>query len=92
MYDEASPTGATSTTTIKMGSDADKLLRLAVFDLDYTVWQPEMFQLHGPPRLVEASQTKRKFPSEVLQEARTNQKGMILTDGGGMPIRVFSGA
>ena len=26
-------------------------LRLAVFDLDYTIWDPEMYQLHGAPRL-----------------------------------------
>ena len=26
-------------------------LRLAVFDLDYTIWKPEMYQIHGPPKL-----------------------------------------
>jgi len=27
------------------------LLQLVVFDLDYTVWQPEMYQINGPPKL-----------------------------------------
>ena len=25
-------------------------LRLAVFDLDYTIWKPEMYQIYGPPK------------------------------------------
>lgn len=25
-------------------------LKLAVFDLDFTIWKPEMYQIHGPPK------------------------------------------
>jgi hypothetical protein len=77
-----------------MGSTykATKALRLAVFDLDYTLWHPEMYQLNGRPRLVEASKMKIKFLDKVLHEARTDREGMILTDNSGSPIRVFPGA
>lgn len=27
-----------------------EILRLAVFDLDFTVWKPEMYQIYGPPK------------------------------------------
>ena len=62
---------------------------MAVFDLDYTVWDPEMYQLHGRPRLVEAPKNM-----SVLErhETRTMKEGMIMVDKSGTPMRVFSGA
>lgn len=69
-----------------------RILRLVVFDLDYTVWQPEMYQLYGSPRLVDASSLKHIKSDRVLQEAQTDTKGQILVDKSGTPIRVFEGA
>ena len=66
------------------------LLKLAVFDLDYTVWQPEMYQLWGEPKLVEPS---NRISTKVRQEAKTINDPKILVDSsGGTPIRVFPGA
>lgn len=62
---------------------------LAVFDLDYTVWQPEMYQLYGKPHYIPAP--NGMTPSE-LAEAKTIKEGMILEDMGGSPMRVFHGA
>ena len=62
---------------------------LAVFDLDYTVWQPEMYQLYGRPRFVPAP---KQFSDHILKECKTVKDGMILTDSGGSPMRVFPGA
>mmetsp|Transcript_26876 Transcript_26876/g.64111 ORF Transcript_26876/g.64111 Transcript_26876/m.64111 type:complete len:300 (+) Transcript_26876:314-1213(+) len=85
-----------------------KFLRLAVFDLDYTIWQPEMYQLYGKPRLVAASgsssggsgsgrkgrraNAKVKTAGSFISETRTMQDGMMITDGSGSPMRVFPGA
>ena len=49
-----------------------KTLRLVVFDLDYTVWQPEMYQLWGEPKLTEPS---KKISEKVLREAKTTKEG-----------------
>ena len=64
-------------------------IRLAVFDLDYTVWKPEMYQLYGTPRLVEASSVR--LSQKQRGEALTTEKGKVLTDGSS-PITVFDGA
>ena len=61
---------------------------LAVFDLDYTVWHPEMYQLYSEPVLVEASD---RISQTVREEAKTKDPNKILVSSGS-PIRVFSGA
>lgn len=67
-------------------------LRLAVFDLDYTIWRPEMYQLSGTPKLEPLSSPRLKNLSKnVLEEARTVKDGMVLFDGRS-PIRTFPGA
>lgn len=66
-------------------------LRLAVFDLDFTVWSPEMYQLWGPPTLSSIDKHEDLDP-QVLKEARTSEKNMILTDRSDTPITIFEGA
>ena len=51
-------------------------LQLAVFDLDYTIWQPEMYQLHGKPHLVDITKKVHK-----RDEVRTKVDGKMLVDG-----------
>ena len=69
------------------------MMRLVVFDLDYTIWQPEMYQLYGAPKLRPMdSKTNRTLSPSVLEEARTIKEGFILADNGGSPMRVFKGA
>jgi len=68
-------------------------LRLAVFDLDYTIWKPEMYQIAGPPKLTEINDPKnRRITPAVLEEAKTNKEGYILTDRSHTPMQVFKGA
>ena len=74
-------------------------MQLAVFDLDYTIWQPEMYQLDGPPKLVsvEEFQGKRKrkskmAPRQVPTGSTTIYKNKIAVDRSGTPITVFDGA
>jgi hypothetical protein len=64
-------------------------LGLVVFDLDYTVWVPEMYQLYGHPKLVP---TPKHLTEEERTETLTTRDGQILTDKGGSYVRVFSGA
>ena len=79
------------TETAKSGDGCS--LRLAVFDLDYTIWQPEMYQLYSCPKLTPIdSKYNKRLSSNVLREARTNKDGQILTDRNNSPIRVFPGA
>jgi len=74
------------------------MLQLAVFDLDYTVWQPEMYQIRGPPQLVRSdmvqkrSRKSRSCASSLPIDSRTVKDGMIVTDRSGSPITVFDGA
>jgi hypothetical protein len=75
--------------TGKKGSDEPCQLELAVFDLDYTVWQPEMYQLYSKPQLSEPS---KNTSAQIKREAKTTKEGMILVDKNGSPMRVFPGA
>lgn len=76
-----------ATTTASSSSSA---FRLAVFDLDYTVWKPEMYQIWGPPKLV-ATQSLN-LPQSTLDQARTTTPGHILMDRYNTPMTVFDGA
>ena len=67
-------------------------MKLAIFDLDYTIWRPEMYQLHGPPKLAPISKARYNLSHRSLAEARTIKKDMILVDRSGDPMRVFEGA
>jgi hypothetical protein len=69
--------------------ESASMLQLAVFDLDYTVWQPEMYQCHGEPRLTHPS---NRISDKVELEARTTKEPMILVDASDQPMRVFNGA
>jgi magnesium-dependent phosphatase 1 len=72
-------------------------LQLAVFDLDFCVWKPEMHQIQGPPILTpmktfEKKKRKAKTQPSGLQLTQTTQKGMTVTDRAGTPITLFDGA
>lgn len=74
-------------------------MQLVVFDLDYTIWQPEMYQIDGPPKLigVDEFQGKQKRKSQIPPRyiplgARTIYENKIVTDRRGTPITVFNGA
>ena len=62
---------------------------LVVFDLDYTVWQPEMYQLYGKPHYVA---TPKNLSAKARKEAKTIKEGMVLKDMHGSVMRVFHGA
>ena len=78
-------------------------MQLVVFDLDFCIWQPEMYQIQGPPVLKNLKsiqpKPKRKRRNDVQNLAvplpkkpNSNQKGMVVTDRNGTPIVVFDGA
>lgn len=76
-------------------------LRLAVFDLDYTIWDPEMYQIHGPPALVKEHSVVSHTSSKVMKRngkaalspwTKTIKEGMIVADKSGTPISLFDGA
>ncbi|CAB9515152.1 Magnesium-dependent phosphatase 1 [Seminavis robusta] len=68
-------------------------MRLVVFDLDYTIWQPEMYQLYSAPRLTPIdSRSNQALSAEVLEEAKTKKEGHVLTGNSYSPMRVFKGA
>ena len=66
-----------------------KTSQLAVFDLDFTVWEPEMYQLYGEPRFVEAP---KDLSAKENAATRTTREGMVLMDKSGSTMRVFPGA
>ena len=57
-------------------------LRLAVFDLDFTVWKPEMYELHGPPKLKKTNAGNNT----------NGQEQTIVVDQSNTQITVFDGA
>jgi len=70
-----------------------------VFDLDYTIWQPEMYQIDGPPKLIShdefVGKQKRKSRGslrEIPRGATTIHQNKLATDRRGVPITVFAGA
>lgn len=72
-------------------------LLLAVFDLDYTIWEPEMYQLSGHPKLVhldssEVRVPRRKNRGKHLKRSVSMEEGKIVVDDYGTPITVFDGA
>ncbi|KAL7543151.1 hypothetical protein ACHAXR_012452 [Thalassiosira sp. AJA248-18] len=74
-------------------------MQLVVFDLDYTVWQPEMYQIDGPPKLVSVDEfrgkqrRKNKTPARQIPLGSTTiTPNKIAIDRRGTPITVFDGA
>jgi hypothetical protein len=71
-------------------------MRLAVFDLDYTIWQPEMYQLSSIPKLTSVEAFAKKRGGGELSPAHLKQaitkNGMLLADKNNSLMRVFDGA
>lgn len=74
-------------------------MQLVVFDLDFTIWQPEMYQIDGPPKLVSVDEfrgkQKRKSKAtlrHIPSGSTTIHHNKIATDRRGTPIVVFDGA
>jgi len=66
-------------------------MQMAVFDLDSTVWHPEMYQISGPPQLVPLEsrmmrETQSNGSSTPLKTSPTILSGMIATDRKGVPV------
>jgi magnesium-dependent phosphatase 1 len=67
-------------------------MQLVVFDLDYTIWQPEMYQIDGPPMLMSVDDFQRKRNRGHPPGSDTILQHKIVTDRRGTPITVFEGA
>mmetsp|Transcript_10434 Transcript_10434/g.22310 ORF Transcript_10434/g.22310 Transcript_10434/m.22310 type:complete len:196 (+) Transcript_10434:292-879(+) len=74
-------------------------MQLVVFDLDYTIWSPEMYQIDGPPKLMpiddfvgKQKRKSRSSPRQIPSGATTIYKNNIVTDRRGTPITLFDGA
>jgi hypothetical protein len=70
-------------------------MRLAVFDLDYTIWQPEMYQLSSAPKLTSVDDFVNKrgkggLAPAMLKESRTKTDGMVLADKHNSLMRVLT--
>ncbi len=91
------PLSRTSTARPKPSS---VIMQLVVFNLDCTIWQPEMYQIDGPPKLMSIDEflgkRKRKFSSPNLRPippgSNTIYQNKIVTDQRGTAIAVFDGA
>jgi hypothetical protein len=92
-----------SPTALSRSASTPPMMRLAVFDLDYTVWQPEMYQLYGPPKLVarpsdsrsngsRSRTTKSRHKHREEGWTLTNRKDMVLMDSQGSVMELFPGA
>merc|ERR1711862_1005522 len=46
-------------------------MQLVVFDLDYTIWEPEMYQIDGPPKL---SDYDTLFNQDCFQTKKKKKK------------------
>lgn len=72
------------------------MLQLAVFDLDFCTWAPEMYQIQGPPGLTPIStlqkKKRKKRSTPPMDLSPTIQKGKTVTDRCGTPIKLFDGA
>lgn len=69
-------------------------MRLAIFDLDYTLWSPEMNKLKGPPKLFPVAKLPKNIAPDILMKARTDLAGLVLIDSKQpeTTIQVFDGA
>jgi magnesium-dependent phosphatase 1 len=75
-------------------------MQLVVFDLDYTIWQPEMYQLDGPPKLTSIDEFQQRNKKKSCTTTTTTLSAntifpniMIITDRHGTtPITIFDGA
>ena len=81
------------------------IMQLVVFDLDYTIWQPEMYQLDGPPKLTSIDEFQKQRKKKSLSSSSTSSSSCattlsntifpdkIITDRHGtMPMTIFDGA
>jgi len=74
-------------------------MQIVVFDLDYTIWQPEMYQIDGPPKLIsfdefqgKQKRKSRAAPRQIPPGSTTIHKNKVAVDRRGTPITVFDGA
>ncbi|GKY91946.1 hypothetical protein MPSEU_000166200 [Mayamaea pseudoterrestris] len=64
-------------------------LRLVIFDLDHTIWRPEMCDLTAAPQLKPAPSN---LSPTALKEGRTIKEGHFLMIGEDACMQVFEGA
>lgn len=67
-------------------------LKIAVFDLDYTVWLPEMYQLNGPPKQVKKRTSSQQGRNSTATSNDVGGNEYIIVDQSNTQIRLFPGA